>query len=148
MRRANGEIVLIGFRSVEPISGAAVPGDGLTTMDSKIAGSASPDAAASKRSRGGRFGPEADIHALGMLARDAFIESHCYCEGWRDPIPEILQDVIHRALHFVSGQYYPSVAAFAAAIREGCGKWTADNERSEAEARSEFTPEEGVNFTW
>ena len=82
-------------------------GTSVSIVDGHVAGVGTPGYAAPEQMVGDAVSPSADIHALGMLARECFNS---------DP-PPAWERIIRRAVSSVPDYRYPDITSFARAIR-------------------------------
>ena len=82
-------------------------GTSLSIIDGRMAGVGTPGYAAPEQMVGDAISPAADIHALGMLARECF----------KGAAPRSWERIIRRAVSSVPAYRYPDIDAFARAIK-------------------------------
>lgn len=82
-------------------------GTSISLVDGRVVGVGTPGYAAPEQMSGDAVSPAADVHALGMLARECF--------GGRPP--HAWERIVRRAVSSVPDYRYPDVAAFARAVR-------------------------------
>lgn len=107
MRRANGEVVLIDFGLAKDIVSSPNPRTGISIISDKPVCAGTPEYAAPEQMTGGEVSQASDIHALGRIANNAFNGNP----------PRKWREIIRRSTSSIPEQRYPSVDAFAAAIR-------------------------------
>lgn len=107
MRRATGELVLIDFGLVKDLVKSPYPEADVSLVSGKAVAVGTPRFAAPEQLTGGEITPAVDIYALGRLA-DAAFRSHP---------PRVWMPIIRRATSANPAQRYPSVEAFAGAVR-------------------------------
>lgn len=82
-------------------------GTSISMVDGHMAGVGTPGYAAPEQMTGDAVSPAADIHALGMLARECF----------NGTPPPSWERIIRRAVSSVPAYRYPNIAAFVSAVR-------------------------------
>ena len=107
MRRANGEVVLIDFGLAKDVVASPNPRADISIVSDKPVCAGTPEYAAPEQMVGGEVSQVADIHALGRIANNAFNGNP----------PRTWREIIRRSTSSIPEQRYPSVDAFATAIR-------------------------------
>ena len=108
MRPSTGESVLVDMGLAKEYDEARQMCDGVVSVvDGRAVGVGTPGFSAPEQFAGGRIGPAADIHALGMLANACF--------GGRPP--RAWEKVVRRSTSSIPEQRYASIADFSRAVR-------------------------------
>ena len=112
MRRPGGtrfraSVVLIDFGLAKDVMASPNPRAGISIISDKPVCAGTPEYAAPEQMTGGEVSQASDIHALGRIANIAFHGNPT--RKWRE--------IIRRSTSSIPEQRYPSVDAFAAAIR-------------------------------